>query len=398
MKFPFGTVSITEESKKIIRNILNSQRLSVGKYVRRFEEAFSESLGVREAVAVSSGTDAVALSLACLYDFGATRGDEVILPALTFIGTANAVLQAGFRPVFVDIKRETLNIDVAEIEKVLTNKTRAIIAVHLMGKPADMDEIRKIAKKYKLFVIEDAAEAYGAMYKGKKIGTLGDLSAFSLYVAHVITTVEGGIVGTDREDLGEILRSLRAHGRACKCKICILNTVSGYCPQRFKYKGEDIRFVFERVGFSAKMNELEAAIGLGNIRIYSKILEKRRKNLKYLMEKFKRFEEYFMTIKEERSEVIGPHAFPIVLREGVRFRRDRFVNFLEKRGIETRTLFSSIPTQSRAYKFLGYKLGEFPNAEYIGENGLHIGVHQGLNKRHLDYFLNTVEEFILKNK
>ncbi|HEC69177.1 MAG TPA: DegT/DnrJ/EryC1/StrS family aminotransferase [Candidatus Omnitrophica bacterium] len=398
MKFPFGTISITEESKKIIKNILNSQRLSAGKYVRKFEEAFSESLGVREAVAVSSGTDAVALSLACLYDFGATRGDEVILPALTFIGTANAVLQAGFKPVFVDIKRETLNIDVAEIEKVLTNKTRAIIAVHLMGKPADMDEINKIAKKHKLFVIEDAAEAYGTMYKGKKIGTLGDLSAFSLYVAHVITTVEGGIIGTDREDFAEVLRSLRAHGRACKCKICILNTVSGYCPQRFKYKGEDIRFVFERVGFSAKMNELEAAIGLGNIGIYSKILEKRRKNLKYLMEKFKRFEGYFTTIKEESSEVIGPHAFPVVLREGVKFKRDKFVNFLEKRGIETRTLFSSIPTQSKGYKFLGYKLGEFPNAEYIGENGLHIGVHQGLNKRHLDYFLNTVEEFILKNK
>ncbi len=149
-----------------------------------------------------------------------------------------------------------------EIGKTITNKAKAIMPVHLMGKPAKMDEIRQIAKKYNLYVIADAAEAHSAIYKGKNVGTLADLSAYSLYLAHIISTIEGGIIVTNSSDFAEILRSLRAHGRACKCKACLLNTQSGYCPKRFQY-GQDIRFIFERIGYSCKMNELEAAVGIG---------------------------------------------------------------------------------------------------------------------------------------
>ncbi len=393
MRIPFGTISITKKSKDLINKILDSGRVSSGKYVREFEERFAKLVGSREAVAVSSGTDADTLALAVLYDFGAKKDDEIIVPALSFVATGNAVLEAGFKPVFVDIERETLNIDAKKIEKAITKKTRAIMPVHLMGKPADMDTINQIARKYNLYVIEDAAEAHGATYKGKSVGTLGNMAAYSTYLAHIISTIEGGIVVTNRSDFAEILRSLRCHGRACKCKVCTLNLRSGYCPKRFQY-GEDIRFIFERIGYSSKMNELEAAIGLGNLDIYKEILEKRRKNLFSLMNKFEKFKPYLTTIKEEKEEKIGPHAFPIIIQEKAPFNRKELVNYLEKNGIETRSLFSSMPTQCKGFSFLDYKLGDFPNAEYIGNSGLHIGVHQDLNEEHIDYFIEKVGEFL----
>lgn len=398
MRIPFGTISVTQESKELIAEILASNRLSSGKYVREFEKKFAEVVGATEAVAVSSGTDAVALALAVLYDYGAERGDEIIVPALSFVATGNAVLQAGFTPVFVDVDRKSLNIDPSQIEKVITERTRAIIPVHLMGKPANMDAINEIARRNNLYVIEDAAEAHGAAYKGRNVGTLGDMAAFSLYVAHIITTVEGGIVTTSNSEFAEVLRSLRSHGRACKCESCVLNTASAYCAKRFKHgDNADIRFIFERIGFSTKMNEMEAAVGIGNIYAYDDILRKRRENLYYLMERFGKFEPYLATITKEPHEEIGPHALPIVIQETAAFTRDRFVEYLEKSGIETRNLFSSMPTQCSGFRFLGYKTGDFPNSEYVGDHGIHIGVHQDLGKQECDYFLGAVEEFLSEN-
>jgi len=393
MKIPFGTISITQDSKDLVNRILDSGRVSSGKHVREFEEQFAELTGTKEAVAFSSGTDADALALAVLYDYGAERGDEIIVPALSFVATGNAVLQAGFKPVFVDVERKTLNIDPEQIEERITQKTRAIMPVHLMGKPARMDEINKIAKKHNLFVIEDAAEAHGAVYKGKNIGTIGDMAAYSLYLAHIITTIEGGIVTTDREDFAEILRSLRCHGRACKCKVCVVNTSSAYCRKRFEH-GRDIRFVFERIGYSCKMNEVEAAVGLGSLKMYEQIIDKRRHNLLTMIEKLREFDEYIATIHEQDGERIGPHALPMIVNEGAPFSRNQFTDYLDKNGIDTRDLFASMPTQCPGFSFLGCKPGDFPNAEYIGDNGLHIGVHQDLTDEHIEYFIDTVRKFL----
>ena len=393
IRIPFGTISIPEQSKKLINEILETKRISSGKYVRQFEDKFAELLGVKEAVAVSSGTAADVLALAVLHDYGAQRGDEVIAPALSFVATGNAILHAGFTPVFVDVERDTLNIDAIQIEAAITEKTKAIMPVHLMGKPADMDAINAIARRHGLYVIEDAAEAHGAFYKGKPVGGLADLGAFSLYVAHIITTGEGGIVVTNNEEYAEVLRSLRSHGRACKCKICTLNTTSRYCPKRFQ-DGEDIRFVFERIGYSCKMNELEAAIGLGNIKVYHEILEKRRRNLLYVLERFKRFSPYLATIEEKPEERIGPHAIPIIVQEAASFTRAELTNYLEKHGIETRTLFASMPTQCVGFAYLGYEQGQFPNAEYMGKHGIHIGVHQDLELEEMDYVLEILGKFL----
>jgi dTDP-4-amino-4,6-dideoxygalactose transaminase len=308
MRIPFGTMMVTAKARELINEALDSGRLSSGKYVREFEKKFAELVGAKEAVALSSGTDADALALAVLHDFGARRGDEVIVPALSFVATGNAVLQAGFKPVFVDIDKKTFNIDPDKIEAAITERTTAIMPVHLMGKPAEMDSINRLAKKHGLFVVEDAAEAHGAEYRGRKVGTLGDMAAYSLYVAHIISTVEGGIVTTDNEDFAEVLRSLRSHGRACKCKSCVLNKSSAYCEKRFKYQ-RDIRFFFERIGYSTKMNELEAAVGLGALDVYDDILRRRRENLLRMMADFKKFSPYLETFEELPYEKIGPHIF-----------------------------------------------------------------------------------------
>jgi len=400
MTIPFGTITITDTAKQLIHACLESKRISSGRLVRQFEDQFAAMVGVKEAVAVSSGTDADIIALAVLYDLGASRGDEVIVPALSFVATGNAVLHAGFTPVFVDIERETLNIDPTKIEAAITRRTRAIMPVHLMGKPAEMDTINAIAKKHGLLVVEDAAEAHGALYKGKPAGSLGDLGAFSTYVAHIITTGEGGVVTTNNEQYGEILRSLRSHGRNCTCKRCIMNTDEvTYCAKRFRGEGgEDVRFTFDRIGYSCKMNELEAAIGIGAMEIYHEILKKRRENLLYVLNRFDRFAPWLSTIKEEPHEQIGPHAIPIIINEGAPFSRAVLTQHLEKNGIETRTLFASMPTQCPGFAYLGYKLGQFPNAEYMGQNGIHVGVHQDVGIEEMEYLMEILDSFYMDFK
>jgi dTDP-4-amino-4,6-dideoxygalactose transaminase len=369
-KVPFGTVSITAKAHKLIDEAIRRRWLTKGKYVKEFEEKFAALFGVKHGIAVSSGTDADAIACAVLYDLGAKRGDEIIVPALTFVATGNAVLQAGFTPVFVDVERETLNIDPKKIEKAITPRTRAIMPVHLMGKPAAMDEIMSIAKKHKLYVIEDAAEAHGAQYRGRKVGAIGDMACFSLYAAHIVTTIEGGMVITNNDQMAETARSLRNHGI-------------------------DGKFQFKRIGFSAKMNEIEAAVGLGNIEIFQDILEKRRSNVRHLIRLFSRFEKYFWYLKEEGHEVLGPHAFSIILKENVNFTKDEFVTYLEREGVDSRNLFYSIPTQTESYQFMGHKRGDFPESEYCSDHGTHIGCHQDIGIAECDYVIDVVARFLI---
>ncbi|MFH0753400.1 MAG: DegT/DnrJ/EryC1/StrS family aminotransferase [Candidatus Omnitrophota bacterium] len=370
-KVPFGTVSITPKARTLINQALDTGWVTKGKYVKEFEEKFAALFGVKHAVAVSSGTDADALACAALYDFGARRGDEVIVPALSFVATGNAVFQAGLTPVFVDVNRQTLNIDPSRIEARITPRTRAIMPVHLMGKPADMHAVRSIAKKHGLHVIEDAAEAHGAEYHGEKVGAMGDMACFSLYAAHIVTTIEGGMVITNSDKMADVLKSLRNHGMTGK-------------------------FTFERIGFSAKMNELEAAVGLGNIDIFQDILSSRRRNMLYLIEKFRKFSRFFITLAEDAHEKLGPHAFSIIVREGAGFSKEDLVACFEANGVDSRNLFYSMPTQCSSYAFLGYKPGDFPEAEYCSDHGTHIGIHQDIGVEQLDHVVGVVEGFLQK--
>ncbi len=370
MRIMFGDLKIGDIGKRYIKRALDKNWVSEGVNVKEFEEKFAARFGYKHAIATSSGTDADICSCTSLYDFGAKRGDEIIVPALTFVASANSILAAGFIPKFVDIELETLNIDPSKIEADITDRIKAIMVVHTMGKPCEMDSILKIAKAYNLKVIEDTCEAHGATYKGKVVGTIGDMGTFSFYVAHLVVCGEGGMVVTNNDKIANVVRSVKSHGRP----------------------PNSIYFDFQRIGYNSRMNDLEAAIGLESIEHFDKTFNKRKNNLYKLLKLTEELSDYFYFLKEENYEKVSPHAFPLVLKDK-KYDRDRLYNYLESKGIQCKTLFGSLPTQHNAFKFLGYKYGQFPVAEYVGENGLHFGIHQYLNNDDLVYISDTLRGY-----
>jgi len=398
-KVTVGTVDTTPKALELITGALASGRISGGALVSRLEKAFAAYHGIRHCVAVNTGTAADTIAAAVLLENGSKLGDEIILPALTFISVANAIIHAGLTPVFADVDVDTYNVTAKTLARVITNRTRGLMPVHLFGRPAPMDEIMDLAAEHKLAVIEDAAEAHGARYKGRLVGTIGLMGTFSFYVAHIITTGEGGAIITDDDELDTLLRSVRAHGRACSCDVCRLNTGNGsLCEKRFLEDEDDAmsdgRFRFERIGYSAKMNDLEAALGLDQIERLDLIIAKRRHNMKELTFGLKPFTEHLVLFDDRNEdELISPLVYPIVIRKGASFSRKQITRFLEDHGIETRPMFGSIPTQQPAYRYLGFKPGDFPNAEFVGASGFYIGVHQNLSKDDMDWVINAFDDF-----
>jgi len=373
MRIKFGDLIIGDIAKDRIKRALDKNWVTEGKNVKEFEEKFAKQFGYKHAIATSSGTDACIAALGALYEFGAKRGDEVIVPATTFVATANAVLAAGFVPKFIDIELDTLNINSNKIEDEITDKTVAIMPVHLMGKPCDMDKILKISKQHDLKVIEDCCEAHGAKYKGKYIGTIGDAGVFSFYVAHVVICGEGGMVVTNDDEIADIIKSVKTHGRPTG----------------------SIYFDFQRFGLNLRMNDLTAAIGIEGIINFEKTFKKRKENMYKLLEMTEDLKDYAYFSKEEDYEVICPHAFPMVLKDS-KYDYEKFYNYLDSKSIQCKTLFSSLPTQHRAFEFMNYKHGDFPVAEYIGDNGLHFGIHQYLTDDDLLYIHDVLDNYFKK--
>jgi dTDP-4-amino-4,6-dideoxygalactose transaminase len=391
-----GTVNVGPLAKRLINEALDRNRISQGQLVRQFEQLFAAYHGEEmHCVATGTGTGADTLALAVVHERGARPGDEVILPALTFIATANAVVHAGFIPRFVDVDPLTWQIDPDRVADAINERTCAILPVHLFGKPAPMDALLKIAMPHQVPIVEDAAQAHGARDKGRVVGTMGLMGAFSFYSAHIITTGEGGAVLTADGEVAGILRSLRAHGRACKCEVCCLHVSSDYCPLRFEYTGDaDARFFFERLGYSEKMNELEAALGIEQVARLDEIVAARRANLFYLNEELAEFGGTFRFLTEAPGERLSPLVYPLVIQPGAPFSRWEITRHLEGHGIETRPMFSSIPTQQPAYAFLGHRHGEFPHAEAVGERGFYVGVHQDLDQADLHRIATCVADFV----
>lgn len=392
-----GTVAVGEDGKKRVMEALDRGRISGGKFVQEFEEAFAAYHGLKYGVAVSTGTDADAIAVATLLESGASRGDEVIVPALTFISVANAVLHAGLMPRFADVDAVSYNLDPAAVEAAVTPRARAIMAVHNFGRPAPMAELGDLAARRGLTLIEDAAEAHGARYRGRLVGTFGVMATYSFYVAHILTTGEGGMVITDDAELARLCRSLRAHGRACDCRVCVLNVDSSYCPLRYKYgEDRDIRFYFERVGFSSKMNELEAALGLEQVAKMDDIVRARRARLEYFNEHLAPYEDFLVLFRPGPGEEISPLCYPVVVRREASFERFELTKFLEQRGVETRPAFGCIPTQQPAYRWTGHRAGEFPGAEYVGSRGFYIGCHQNITDDDAAYVVGVFDDFMKK--
>lgn len=373
MRIEFGDLKIGEEGRRGILESLDSNWISMGPKVKKFEEEWGKLFDYKHNVSMSSGTDADINACMVLYDFGAKRGDEIIVPALAFVATANSILAAGFTPKFVDVERHTLNIDPDKIEEKITEKTKAIMAVHTMGKPCKMDKIMEIAKKYGLLVIEDTCEAPGAKYKGKFVGHWGDMTTFSFYAAHLVCCGEGGMVSTNNDKIAKILASTRNHGR------------------------EGLYFDHIRFGLNSKMNDMEASIGMEQIYELWNTFKKRKDNLYYLLEKLKDLNDFAYFNLEEESDVISPHAFSVTLKDP-KYDYKALYKFLEENSIKCKRNFGSNPTQHKTFGFLDYKLGDFPEAEYVGDNGLHFGIHQFLSGEDLDYISDILHKYFEKFK
>ncbi|MDA2936264.1 DegT/DnrJ/EryC1/StrS family aminotransferase [Patescibacteria group bacterium AH-259-L05] len=371
MRIDFGAVNITKRTKILMAQALEKGFIGTVKYVREFEQELEKWLGAKHVIATANGTMADAISLAAVRRLDIKKGEglrnEVIVPALTFIAHINAIRYNHLTPVFVDIEYD-YQIDVSKIEEKITQNTLAIMPAHLLGKPSAMKEIIELAKHHNLFVIEDACEAFGTKYFRKKAGTIGDIGCFSFYVSHSITTGEGGAAVTDDEEMAEILRSLRNHG-----------SKSGRSHEKF---------VFPLIGFSAKMNAMEAIIGLGMMEELDTYILQRHNNMIRLSSLLK-----IGGLKEQAHEWIVPHAYPILVDSQTQ--RDRLLKELPARyGIDARQIFSSIPTQCEAYAYLRERPGTYPVAEDIGERGLYIPCHQNLSKDDLAYMAHTMRTIL----
>ncbi len=370
----FGDLVISEKSKELIKKALDENWVSGGHLITELEKKWGKIFGYKYNVAVTNGADADTAACLALYDMGAERGDEIIVPSLAFASVGSSVLAAGFTPVFVDIERETLNINPAKIEEKITPKTKAILVVHTMGKPCDMDAIQEIAKKHNLKILEDCCEAHGAQYKEKYVGQFGEIAAFSFYVAHVLAGGDGGMCSTNNAKTDEVLRSLKDHGR----------------------KPGSLYFDHVRSGSNFRMNVLPAAVMLGEIKNFWKVFKKRKENLNYLLEKTEDLKDVAFFNTEETYEVTSPHAFSLTLKDP-KYNYKKLYDFLQDNLVQCKRNFGSMPTQHKAFAFLGYKAGEFPEAEYVGSNGLHIGVHHHLSQKDLDYVSDLLHAYFKRS-
>lgn len=353
---PVSHPVLTGNEAQYVEECLQSSWISsIGRFIALFEDSFARFCGVGHAVACSSGTSALHLAFLAL---GVGPGDEVIVPTLTYVASANAVRYCGAQPVFVDSERDTWNLDPEQIEKRITPKTRAILAVHLYGHPAEMDPIVELARRYGLFVVEDAAEAHGAEYRGRKVGSLGDIAAFSFFGNKIITTGEGGMVVTGSAELRDKMRMLRGQGMD---------------PKK--------RYWFPIIGFNYRMTNIQAAIGLAQMEQINQRLAERRHVAEWYTRHLEPLSD-FISLPAERPWV--RHAFwlyTIVLRDSVRLTRDEFMAGLAEAGIETRPVFYPmhlLPPYRESE-------GRYPVAEAVARRGISLPTHSLLTEEDVRY-------------
>lgn len=391
-KIGVGSADISEQEKKYVMDVLTTQRLSYGPYTQKFEKQFAKFHARKHGLMCNSGTSALRVAVCALKELkGWKDGDEVLVPAVTFVATSNVVIQNNLKPVFVDVDPKIYNIDPSKIEEKITPRTRAIIPVHLFGLPCDMDPIMKIAKKYNLSIIEDSCETMFVKYKGKPVGSFGDIGCFSTYVAHLLVTGVGGIITCDDNEYAVTLRSLLNHGRD---SIYISIDDDDTADMKKLSIIMERRFKFVRLGYSFRATEMEGALGCGQLERKDEILGKRQENAKYLLSGLEKFQSKIQLPTIPQGSEHAFMMFPIVvLDKGIK--RDDLTLFLEERGIETRHMLPLI-NQPIYQKLFGNLDDKYPVAKWINDNGFYVGCHQRLGKPELDYIIKTFGEFFDK--
>ena len=370
MKIPYGKQSIDEEDIQAVIDVLKSEYLTTGPKVEEFEKAVAAYVGAGYAVAVSNGT--AALHVACLAA-GIGEGDEVITSPLTFVASANCVLYCGATPVFADINPGTYNIDPEDVRRKITDKTKAIIAVHFSGQPCEMDELHAIAGEYNLLVIEDAAHALGADYQGRRIGSISDMTTFSFHPVKHITTGEGGMITTDRKDLYDRLMLFRSHGITRDASLMTANEGDWYYQQL-------------ELGFNYRITDIQCALGISQMRKLDAFIQRRRE----IVDKYnKAFASCGQIIIPEQAEGCNNswHLYVIQVL-GV----DRKVVFdaLRDKGIGVNVHY--IPVYSQPYyRSHGFEEVCCPETEEIYKHLISLPIYYGLTDQEQDYVIEQVK-------
>lgn len=358
LMIPIAKPIIGEEEIEEVEKVLKSGFIAQGPKVAEFEEAFASYVGTGHAVAVSSGTTALHLAL---LSAGVGRGDEVITTPFSFAATSNCALYVGAKPVFVDIDPKTFNLNPELIEGAITEKTKAIIPVHLYGQPAQMDRIKQIAAECDLKVIEDAAQAHGAMIKDKMVGSMGDIACFSFYPTKNMTTSEGGMIITNNSQMADMARILRAHGE----------------KERYKH---------EILGYNFRMIDISASIGLVQLKKLDGFNQKRIENAEYLTEHIK-------DLTGIEPPYVSPqvrhvfHQYTVRVKEG---KRNALMEYLNQEGIGTGIHYPIPIYKQKLYQDMGYD-DNWPETEKAAFEVLSLPVHPGLTIEELEKIVICLE-------
>jgi len=368
-------------------------RISQGEKVKIFEQNFSKYVGTRYGVAVNSGSSANLLAITALVKSGMVKkGSEVIVPAATFTTVVSPIIQNGLVPKFVDIEMDTYNIDPEKIEKAIDDKTGLILVVHSFGCPAKMERIMEIARKHNLPIMEDCCEAHGAKINGKKVGSFGGISTYSFFVAHNMTTGEGGMVLTNNESLYDILTSIREFGRLKKYEK----------DKRFYYndkqlKDYDERYVFTEIGYNMRMTDIAASLGIEQLKKLDGLNKRRVEIARQYTENLSKFNDYLILPKIPNNCLHSFYGYVIVVKENKSFNRLGLVTFLEQNNIETRGFMGGNLSVQPAYRNENIKVsGDLKNTNYILNNVFFIGCHPYISNKGIDYVIKLFEEFFKK--
>lgn len=365
---PVSEPLLNEQASKYVEECLQTNWVSSeGRFIQEFESKWANYCGMDYGVAVSNGTTALQVAVACL---GLKPGDEVIMPTFTIISCALAIVEVGALPVLVDSDPRTWCMNVGQIEEKVTPRTRAIMPVHMYGHPVDMDPIRELARKYNLIIIEDAAEAHGAEYKGQKVGGIGDLSCFSFYANKIITTGEGGMVLAKSAEHAEKLRSLR-----------------NLCFQK------DRRFFHTELGHNYRLTNLQAAIGLSQVEKIEEHVAKKRWMGKLYTERLHDLSQISLPVEEPWAKNVY-WMYCVVLANDVKYDAVEFAHRLREKGIDTRPFFIGMHEQPVFQKLGMFKMEQYPVAELIARRGLYLPSGLTLTETQLDQVCDAVRSVL----
>lgn len=379
--------SLGDELNKVTLDVLSSANYILGKNVTEFEKEFAEYVGVKHAISVGNGTDALVLTLKAM---GIGEGDEVITTPFTFFATAESISAVGATPVFVDVRKDTFNIDTSKIEDKITEKTKAIMPVHIFGQAADMDEINEIAKKHNLLVVEDACQAIGGKYKGRNIGSLGDMACFSFFPTKNLGCAgDGGMIVTDNDDLAVIARALRTHGSGENGQKAF-NLLNNVEEEVQTSEGANdtvynpLKYYNYLIGYNTRLDAIQAAILRVKIREIDKWNARRREIVEQYNEEFKNLDLVTPVCDENNQHVYHMYILQSEDRESI-------LSKLKDKGVATGVYYPVPLHLQKVYKDLGYKEGDMPVSEYLSHRTFAIPVYPELNEEQIKYIIDSIK-------